>query len=236
MSGHSKWATTKHQKAVTDARRSSLFTKIANLISISARSGGDPSMNFQLRLAIDKARAANMPKDKIERAIKRGTGELGGEQIEEVVYEAYGIAGTAIVIEALTDNKNRTSAEIKGVLNKFGGKLAETGSVSYLFSRKGLIRAEADTLQDEAEMLIIGSGADNYQTSDDIYLIYSHPEKLYVVKNFLENNGFVVKSAELVWEPNITIELDDEQSQKAIKLLEALDELDDVSAVSSNLG
>jgi YebC/PmpR family DNA-binding regulatory protein len=236
MSGHSKWATTKHQKAVTDARRSSLFTKIANLISVSARSGGDPTVNFQLRLAIDKARAANMPKDKIEREIKRGTGELGGNQIEEVIYEAYGIAGTAILIEALTDNKNRTSGEIKGVLNKLGGKLAETGSVSYLFSRRGSISVKITKSQDEAEMLIIDSGAEDYQIDGDRYLIYSKPDELFVVKKSLEDDGFVVESAELVWEPNTTIELDDEQSQKAIKLLEALDELDDVSTVSSNLG
>ncbi len=236
MSGHSKWATTKHQKATTDARRSSLFTKIANLISVSARSGGDPTMNFQLRLAIDKARAANMPKDKIERAIKRGTGELGGNQIEGIIYESYGISGTAILIEALTDNKNRTSAEIKGVLNKLGGKLAESGSVSYLFSRKGSISAKTIKSQDEAEMVIIDSGAEDYQVEGDRYLIYSKPDELFAVKKSLEDGGFVTESAELVWEPNTTIELGDEQSQKAVKLLEALDELDDVSAVSSNLG
>jgi len=236
MSGHSKWATTKHQKAATDARKSNLFTKIANTISVAARSGGGPTMNFQLRLAIDKARTANMPKDKIERAIKRGTGELGGAQIEEVTYEAYGLGGTAILVETLTDNKNRTSGEIKSIFNKLGGKLAESGSVAYLFSRKGVIRAVGSVSKDEAEMAIIDSGAEDYATDNEAFLIYTKPEDLFKVKTALEVANMTVLSAELSWEPNTTIELNEEQSGRAVKLLETLDELDDITNVSSNLG
>ncbi len=237
MSGHSKWATTKHQKAVTDARRSSLFTKISNLISVAARTGGDPTMNFQLRLAIDKARAANMPKDKIERAIKRGTGELGGTQIEEVLYEAYGPSGIAILIESLTDNRNRASSEIKAVLNKHGGKQAGSGSVAYLFERKGEIKISSQgKTNDEIELIIIDSGAEDYQKAGNDYLIYSKPEELAAVRDALAAAGLTCESAELVWQPKTTTALSETDEAKAIKLLEALDELDDVTNVSSNLG
>lgn len=235
MSGHSKWATTKHQKARTDSKRSNLFTKLANLISVAARSGGDPTMNFSMRLAIDKAKAANMPKDNIERAIKRGTGELGGQRIEEELYEVYGPSGTAILIEATTDNKNRAVAEIKSVLNKSSSKLASSGSVAYLFSRKGVIKASGDQ-SEEAELNIIDSGADDYEKIEGGYLIYSKMENLRSVSDALANAGFEIESAELSWEPKTTVELSEEDSQKVIKLLESLDDLDDVSNVSSNLG
>lgn len=239
MSGHSKWATTKHQKAAADKKRSNLFTKIANLISVAARSGGDPTMNFTLRLAIDKAKAANMPKDNIERAIKRGTGELGGQRIEEELYEVYGPSGTAILIEATTDNKNRAISEIKAVLNKLGGKLASSGAVSYLFERKGAIKSShisAISDQEETEMKIIDAGAEDYEKVEDGYLIYTKMDGLKSVQDKLAEVGFKIESAELSWEPKTTVELSEEDSQKVIKLLEALDELDDVSNVSSNLG
>lgn len=235
MSGHSKWATTKHQKAAADAKRSNLFTKIANLISVAARNGGDPEMNFTLRLAIEKAKAANMPKDKIEKAIKRGTGELGGGRIEEILYESYGPAGSAILIEALTDNKNRTSADIKAVLNKFGGKLAEAGAVAYLFDRKAEIKVESQVNED-IEMKIIESGGDDYSPLDNGYLIYAKVDQLKEIKDYLETQGLKITEASLVFEPKTTIELSDEESAKVIRILEALDDLDDVANVSSNLG
>jgi YebC/PmpR family DNA-binding regulatory protein len=237
MSGHSKWATTKHQKAATDAKRSNLFTKIANLISVSARHGGDPTMNFQLRLAMDKARAANMPKDKIERAIKRGMGELGGAIIEEVMYEAYGQGGTAILIETLTDNRNRTSAEIKAILNRLGGKFAGAGSVAYLFERKGEIRLSTKgRAQEEVELIILDSQAEDYLAIDDGFLVYSRPEDLAKVRDQLMKAGLEVAGAELVWQPKTTTEISQDDSIKVIKLMETLDDLDDVSNISSNLG
>lgn len=236
MSGHSKWATTKHQKAATDAKRSNLFTKIANLISVSARSGGDPTMNFQLRLAIDKARAANMPKDKIERAIKRGTGELGGQAIEEVMYEAYGQGGSAILIETLTDNRNRTSSEVKAVLNKLGGKLAGAGSVAYLFERKGEIKISSSSKSnDEVELIIMDSGADDYMEVGGGFLVYSRMEDLAKVRDALTKSGLEIESAGLIFLPKTTIEISEDDSQKAIKLMQTLDDLDDVSNVSSNI-
>lgn len=235
MSGHSKWATTKRAKAVTDAKRSNLFTKLANVIAVAARSGGDPAMNFQLRLAVDKARSANMPKDGIERAIKRGTGELGGVQIEEVLYEAYGPSGTAILIQVTTDNKNRAVSEIKAVLNRQGGKLANAGSVAYMFEKKGEIRARTTKVDDDAEMVIIESGADDYHKTDGEYFIYSKTELLAQVKEALVAGGFEVESAEIVDIPKNQVEVDEEKGAKIIRLLEALDDLDDVTSVSSNL-
>ena len=237
MSGHSKWATTKHQKAATDKKRSNLFTKLANLISVAARTGGDPTMNFSLRLAIDKAKAANMPRENIERAIKRGTGELAGQRIEEELYEAYGLSGTAILIEATTDNKNRAVAEIKSILNKFGGKLAGSGSVSYLFQRKGVIKVRVSGDQsEETELKIIDSGAEDYEKIEDGYLIYTKTDGLKTVQDKLSESGFEIESAELSWEPKETVTLSEDDAAKVIKLLESLDELDDVSNVSSNLG
>ena len=241
MSGHSKWATTKHQKAAADAKRSNLFTKISNMISVAARAGGDPTMNFQLRLSIDKARSANMPKDKIEKAIKRGTGELGGARIEEILYEAYGPTGTAILIEVLSDNRNRAASEIKSVLNKLGGKLAGSGAVSYLFERNGEIRIKDGSLdsargKEKIEENIIDSGAQDYERIDDGYLVYCAPNELSNVKNSLHESGLEVQSADLVFKPKTTVDLDEEASTKVIKMLHALDDLDDVANVSSNLG
>lgn len=235
MSGHSKWATTKRAKATTDAKRSNLFTKLANVIAVAARSGGDPSTNFSLRLAIDKARSANMPKDGIERAIKRGTGELSGAQIEEIVYEAYGPAGTAILIQVTTDNKNRAVSEIKAILNRQGAKLANAGSVAYLFEKKGEIRAKTNQGEESAEIAIIESGADDYHQSDGEYFIYCKSESVSEVKNALSKTGFEIESAEITDIAKNQIEVDQEKEAKIIRLLEAIDELDDVISVSSNL-
>ena len=244
MSGHSKWSSIKHQKGVADQRRSNLFTKIANMVSVAARSGGDPTMNFQLRLSIDKAKTANMPKDKIDRAIKRGTGELGGAQIEEILYEIYGLSGTAILVEAATDNKNRASAEIKSALNKYGGKLAGSGAVAYLFERKGEIRIEnresgienGKNTEEATEEVIINSEAEDYREIENGFLVYTKPEKLGFVTKNLNKTGLACKGSTLVYKPKATVDLSEEESQKVLKLLGALDELDDVSLVSSNLG
>ena len=235
MSGHSKWASIKHQKAVTDKKRSNVFTKLANNISVAARGGADPEMNYSLRLAIEKAKQANMPKDNIERAIKRGTGELGGAAISEDLFEIYGPAQTAILVEAITDNKNRTSAEIKAVLNKLSGKLASANAVSYLFDRRGEIKVGiVGQVKEELELKIIESGADDYQEIDDGYLIYCKPNELKQVVDHLNNSGLKIESSELVWLPKETIELNEEDSSRVVKLLEALDDLGDVKEVYTN--
>lgn len=234
MSGHSKWSSIKHQKASADAKRSNLFTKIANAITVAAKGGSDPAMNFTLRLAIDKARSANMPKDRIEKALRRAQGKLK-EQVEEIIYEAYGPAGSAILIEALTDNKNRASAEIKAALNRFGGKLAAPNAVQYLFEKRGVIHIESAG-DGQTEEAIVDSGAEDYDQIDSTFVVYTKPEALMSVQENLKNAGQKTECSELNWEPKTTLNLDENDSAKAVKLLEALDELDDISSVSSNLG
>ncbi len=233
MSGHSKWSTIKRQKASSDAKRSNLFTKLANAISIAARAGNDPAMNFQLRLACEKARAANMPKANIDRAIERGAGDKGAAQIEEIIYEAYGPSGTAILIEAATDNKNRASAEIKAVLNKFGGKLAAPNAVQYLFEKRGVIQINSTDL-DQAEEKIIDSGAEDYERTNSGFIVYTNANDLKQVQENLQNSGLEAKSAEIISEPKTSVNLSEDDTAKVMRLLEALDELNDVVAVSSN--
>jgi len=236
MSGHSKWASIKHQKAVTDAKRAGVFTKLANGITVAARNGVDPTMNFQLRLAIDRARAANMPNANIDRAIARASG-AGAGQIVESLYEAYGPHGVAILIEIATDNKNRALSEVKSLLTRHGGKLAGAGSVQYLFEKKGLITVAASNQNDDkTEMDIIDSGADDYELSNNEYLIYTKPDHLESVKKNLEEKSYTITDAKLTWEPKQGISLDDETSQKIVTLLSSLDELDDVTSVASNAG
>ena len=238
MSGHSKWSSLKHQKGVADARRAGVFTKLANSISVAARAGGDPSMNFQLRLAIDRARAANMPKSNIDKAIARGSGSAGAGAgaIEEILYEAYGPGGAAILIEVATDNKNRAIAEIKAALNKFGGKLAGAGAVQYQFEKKGQLIASPppNKSADETEMKVIEAGAEDYQKSDGDYIIYTKPNDIALVKDALSVQGFTVRDAQIVWEPNQSLAVDEETSNKIVRLLEMLDNLEDVSSVNSN--
>lgn len=235
MSGHSKWSSIKHQKAATDAKRSGVFTKLANGITVAARNGAEPAMNFQLRLAIDRARAANMPKANIDRAIARAAG-VGADAMQEIIYEAYGPGGAAIIIEAATDNRNRSIGEIKAVLNKHGGKLAGAGAVQYLFEKKGQITLEpGEKSEDETEMDIIDAGADDYDATDNEYLISTAPNNLESVKKNLEEKGYAITDAKLAWEPKQQLSLDDETSQKVIKLLSFLDDLDDVTGVSANI-
>lgn len=235
MSGHSKWATIKRQKGANDAKRGQLFTKLGNAISIAAKSGGDPSMNPTLAMAIDKAKAANLPNANIERAIKKGTGELGGAIIEEYLFEGYGPGGVGIIVEAASDNRNRTSAEVRTAFSKNGGNLAESGAVAFQFERKGLLRIKAGN--DEDTMLaLIEAGADDVQEiGDGELMVYTDMKQLAAVRDQLKADNYEVVEASLAYVPKNLLMIDDEQTLAKIeKLLDALDELDDVTDVYSN--
>ncbi|MDO8512937.1 MAG: YebC/PmpR family DNA-binding transcriptional regulator [bacterium] len=237
MSGHSKWSTIKRQKGVADAKRSSVFTKLANTISVAARQGGgDMTMNFSLRLAIDKAKQSNMPKENIERAVKRGTGELEGARIEEVMYEAYGPGGTGILVEAATDNRNRTSAEVKVIFNKFGGKLAEPGAVSYQFKKRGVLNFLLnDKDADEVELAAIEAGAEDFEQHGKELIVYSEPREIDKVRAAMIGAGFEPAEVSLSWEPSAMIKIEDEKMAGSILILmNALEELEDITSVSSN--
>lgn len=238
MSGHSKWSSIKHQKGAADAKRGKIFTKLGHAITIAAQlGGGDVNMNPRLALAVEMAKKSNMPKDNIDRAIKRGTGELGGAMAEEATYEGYGPGGTAILIEALTDNRNRTTGDVRSIFNKLGGKLAESGSVAYLFAQRGVIGlASNDHADDEVELSIIDSGASDYEKNDNIYTVYTNPKELKRVKDSLETAGLVVTDASIRFEPEQSVDITDPKTvSQIIKLLEALEELDDVTNVTSNM-
>jgi len=240
MSGHSKWATTKRKKAAIDAKRSKIFTKVAKLITIVARDGksGDPNTNPSLRLAVDNARAVSMPKENIDKAIKRGLGGLeGGAQLEEITYEAYGPNGVALMIECLTDNKNRALGEIKAILNKAGGSVASTGSVSYQFKKMGqiIIDESANTLKnDDLEMAIIESGAEDFSNEDKVYVVTTAFQNLNQVKKTMEDAGIIVESAEAAQIPGSYVDLQEEKKMAIENLIESLDDLDDVNNVYSN--
>ncbi|HLB32248.1 MAG TPA: YebC/PmpR family DNA-binding transcriptional regulator [Patescibacteria group bacterium] len=237
MSGHSKWSTIKRQKGAADAKKANVFTKLANGITVAARHGSDPTMNFQLRLVMDRAGSANMPKENIERAVARAASVADANAVSELVYEIYGPSGVAVLAEVATDNKNRAAADIKAVLNKFGGKLAGEGAVKFLFERKGTLSiSTGDKTQEDAELAIIGSGASDYEKVDGVLLAYTKPEELELVKKNLETHNISIDDAKLAWEPKQTVALDEEASAKVIKVLEALDSLDDVVSVASNLG
>lgn len=236
MSGHSHWSQIRFKKEISDARRGQLFTKLANAITIAAREGGkDPQTNFKLRVAIEKAREQNMPRENIERAIKRGTGEIEGAKIEEVTYEGYGPSGLALIINILSDNKNRALNEIRNILSRFGGKLAESGSVSYLFEQKGLIRVEIkDKDREEIELMAIEAGAEDFE-EDEMLLIWTKPNQLFQVKKALEEKGIKITSASLSLEPKTPVKITDEsKALKILKLMDALDECQDVANVYSN--
>lgn len=233
MSGHSKWAQIKRQKGVADARRSATFGKLANAITIAARHGADPAMNFQLRIAIDKAKAANMPKDNIERAVDRGRGGATGG-LEEMTLEAYGPGGTAYLIEAATDNRNRTIGEVRAHLNKYDGKLAESGAVKYLFKHVGQIVYGTDK-PEELELAAIDSGAVDVEQVGDTVVVSTDPKELESVRHNLEAAGYESNEVGLEWHPTTTVPVTDPViAKRVINLSEALDELDDVSHVSSN--
>ncbi len=234
MSGHSKWAGIKHKKAIVDAKRGKIFTQIANMITIAAKEGGsDVSSNFRLRLALEKARAANMPSVNIERAIKRGTGESGGAQIEEIKYEGYGPEGVAFLIEAATDNKNRTLGEVRNVLTKHGGQMAEAGAVSWIFDQKGQIVVMNPN--EEAALTAIDAGATDVIEEDGSTYIYSDILSLNKIRQALEEAGAKIESVEIIYKPKNDIKIaDKEKAKKILNLLDALESLDDVSSVYAN--
>lgn len=233
MSGHSKWSQIKHQKGAADAKRSAAFGKLASAITIAARGGADPAMNFQLRIAIDKAKAANVPKDNIERAIERAKG-ASGAGLEEIIFEAYGPGGTAFLIETATDNRNRTIGEIRAVLNKYDGKLAESGSVQFLFKRSGQIVFETET-PDELELAAIDAGAEDVEQLEKIVIVTTEPKELEAVRRNLAEAGYTSDEISFEWQPTSTIPVTDQKSaERVIKLSEALEEIDDVTKISSN--
>ena len=231
MSGHSKWATTKRQKAVADAKRGALFTKIGNQIAIAARSGTDPAMNPSLAMVLEKARLANMPKANIERAIARVADKSAAALIEET-YEAYGPGGVGIIIEVATDNKNRTMPEVRHTLEKNGGRMADPGSVMFQFSRKGVIFTKAKG--DEIMMAALDAGAEDIADEDDGTTIYTVASDLMKVRSALIEAGYEIDSAELQYVPNNTVPIDEETAPKVEKILDAIDDLDDVVAVHTN--
>ncbi len=236
MSGHSKWSTIKRKKGAEDAKRGKIFTKIARDITLAARQGGDPSANPALRLAIEKARRANMPKDNIERAIKRGTGELEGGDLEEITYEAYAPHGVAMLIKCTTDNRNRALSEVRRVFNKHGGNMAEQGAVSWMFDMKGYITVPADGVDpDEVFMAAVDAGADDVEVSDDVIEIYTAPDALHTVRDALESAGFKVDEAELGQFPKNEIELGVKETLAIMNIIDLLEESDDVDKVYSNL-
>ena len=237
MSGHSKWSSIKHKKAATDAKRGKIFTKLIKEITVAARMGsGDVDANPRLRTAIAAAKNENMPKDNIERAIKKGTGELAGGELEEIIYEAYGPHGVPILIKCLTDNRNRTLADIRKVFNRQGGSMAEAGAVSWLFDTKGYITIESDEVDpDEVFMMAVEVGADDVEISDEVIEIYTTPDTLHVVSKALVDNGLNVADAELAPIPKNEIELDPKETMQVMGIIEALDDLDDVQQVYSGL-
>ncbi|MCD6418184.1 YebC/PmpR family DNA-binding transcriptional regulator [bacterium] len=237
MSGHSKWASIKHKKAVTDAKRGKLFTKLIKEITVAARTGGgDPSGNPRLRTAIAAAKAANMPADNIERAIKKGTGELPGVSYEEVTYEGYGPGGVAIIVETMTDNKKRTVAEIRNIFSKLGGNLGENGCVAWMFSKVGLILVPAEnTDEDKLIEVALESGADDVKQDGDFYEVYTQMNNLFDVREKLMEAGITVESAEISAVPQSTVTVTGKDAQKLLKLLSTLEDHDDVQKVYSNM-
>ena len=237
MSGHSKWSSIKHQKGVTDARRGQLFTKLTREIIVAVREGGgDPNMNARLRLAMQKARDNSMPLDNIERAVKRGSGTLEGAALEEMVLEGYGVNGAAILVKALTDNRNRTLQDVRLIFSRHGGSLGEIGCVAWLFDSKGLIMIKTDDLDTEELVLdAIDAGADDVKVEGAFVEIYTKLEELEMVRKALEEKKLSIASAELSLVPKTTIELDEKAASQVLKLLDKLEELDEVQQVSSNV-
>jgi len=236
MSGHSKWASIKHKKAVVDQRRGQAFTKLTRAITVAAREGGgDIEGNASLALAVQKARDASMPKDNIERAIAKGTGEgVDADQIQTVLYEGYGPGGVALLIEALTDNRNRTSADVRHALSKHGGNLGEPGSVSYLFDKTGVIVVDASRYDEEDLLIAIDAGAQDISLDDDVFEIISEPGDLTAVRGALAQAGIDLESADVTQRPKARVPVDEADAVKLLRLIDMLEESDDVSAVHAN--
>lgn len=238
MAGHSKWANIQHRKGAQDKKRAGLFAKLAKEIYVAAKmGGGDIDSNPRLRLAITTARGQSMPKDNIERAIKKGTGEGNeGANFEEIRYEGYGNDGIAVIVETMTDNRNRTASEVRSTFTKYGGNLGETGSVSFSFNQLGEITLDS-SVADEETMLeaIMEAGATDMEQEGDVYIIYCEMTELHNVSTALNNKFSEIKSAKIIWQPTNTVELDLEQAKKIIKLVDALECLDDVQSVYTNM-
>jgi YebC/PmpR family DNA-binding regulatory protein len=237
MSGHSKWASIRHKKGATDAKRGKLFTKLISEITVAARlGGGDEDANSSLRAAIVKAHAANMPKDNIDRAIKKGTGALEGSDYQEMTYEGYGPSGVAMMADILTDNRNRTAADVRSIFGKHGGNLGETGCVSYLFNRKGILVYDASTNSEDAIFeTALEAGASDVTSDDTSIEVICEPDDFETVLNAMQAGGFTHESADILKVPDARIALDDEGTRKALRLIEALEEYEDVQEVSSNI-
>ncbi|MBI3983683.1 YebC/PmpR family DNA-binding transcriptional regulator [Candidatus Microgenomates bacterium] len=234
MSGHSKWAQIKRKKGATDAKRGQAFTKLAKAIAIAAREGADPEMNFKLRLAVDRARAMNMPAANIDKAIERGGGKGSEHQLTAVTYEGYGPARVAVLVECATDNRNRAAAAVRAALNKHGGSMASPGSVAYLFSLRGVILVETNQV-DEVSLAAIDAGATDVESDGQTVTIYTEPKQLAAVRQRLESAGYQLVSAELSYSPQQVVAVNDvEAARKIVRLMEVLEELEDVTAVYSN--
>src|SRR4051794_15397367 len=236
MAGHSKWAGIKHKKAIVDARRGKLFTKLARAITVAAKEGGgDPEGNPGLQLAIQKAKDASMPKDNIERAIAKGTGAgADAEALETVVYEGYGPGGVAMLVEAVTDNRNRTGAEMRHAFSKHGGNLGEPGSVAYLFDKTGLIIVDAERYSEDDLMPAIDAGATDIALDTDVFEVLSDPSDLSAVRAALDEAGVEVESFEVAQRPKTTVPLDEDGATKLMRLIDALEDQDDVDTVHAN--
>jgi YebC/PmpR family DNA-binding regulatory protein len=237
MSGHNKWANIKHRKEAQDSKRSAEFTKVIRELTVAARVGGsDADSNPRLRTAIEKAREANMPKDTVERAIKRGSGDLEGVSYEEVMYEGYAPAGVALYISTLTDNKNRTIADIRHILTKYGGSLAEGGSVGWQFERKGVISVSKENVKDGDEFMMkaIEAGAEDIKEDEDEYTITTPPEALYKVVDTLKNSGYEMGSYEPTFIPKMTVRVSGKDAERVLQVVNFLEDLDDVQEVYSN--
>lgn len=237
MSGHSKWSTIKRKKGAVDAKRGKIFTRLIKEITVAARmGGGDSDMNPRLRTAVQAAKAANMPAKNIDNAIMKGTGELPGVVYEEVVYEGYGPGGVALYLNVLTDNRNRTVAEIRHLLSKYGGNLGESGCVAWMFEKKGLLRVTKKNFdEEELFMISVDAGAEDMKNDDEeFYEIYTDPDNLETVQSALEKNGVIVVSAERTMIPQNTIKLEDKSAEQMIKLMDILDDHDDIQDVYAN--
>jgi len=236
MSGHSKWASIKHKKAIVDSRRGAAFSKLSRAITVAARDGGgDPVGNPALELAIRKAKEASMPKDNIERAIAKGSG--GGaeaDNIESVLYEGYGPGGVALLVETLTENRNRTGAEVRHTFSKNGGSLGEPGSVAYLFDKKGTIVIDGSRYSEDELMVAIEAGAEDITADDDVFEVVTEPADFSAVRQALEDAGVEMQSAEMAYRPSSLVPIDESQAGKLMRLIEALEDNDDVGAVHAN--
>jgi YebC/PmpR family DNA-binding regulatory protein len=236
MSGHSKWASIKHKKAIVDSRRGAHFSKLARAIMVAARDGGgDPELNATLENAVRKAKEASMPKDNIERAIAKGSGEGGeADAIETVLYEGYGPGGVALLVEAMTENRNRTGADIRHAFSKHGGSLGEPGSVAYLFAKKGTIVIDATRYSEDDLMVAVEAGAEDISADDEVFEVVSEPSDFTAVRNALEEAGVEMDSAEMAYRPSSLVPIDESQAGTLMRLIETLEENDDVDEVHAN--